>query len=56
MLNLTEEIARILGYAALSPSGHNTQPWIVKIQSPSELVIQSDKTRWLLEVDIPKTT
>ena len=40
-----------MGYAALSPSGHNTQPWIVKVQSQSELIIQSDKTRWLPEVD-----
>ena len=51
MHNLPEEITRILGYAALSPSGHNTQPWIVKVQSQSELIIQSDKTRWLPEVD-----
>ena len=51
MNNLPEELIQILGYAALSPSGHNTQPWIVKVQSQSELIIQSDKTRWLPEVD-----
>ncbi len=51
MNNLPEELVQILGYAALSPSGHNTQPWIVKAQSQSELIIQSDKTRWLPEVD-----
>jgi len=51
MLDLPEEITGILSYAALSPSGHNTQPWTVKIKSPSEIIIQSDKTRWLPEVD-----
>ncbi|MBD3178476.1 MAG: hypothetical protein GF417_02170 [Candidatus Latescibacteria bacterium] len=51
MPDLPEKTTRILSYAALSPSGHNTQPWIVKIKSPSEIIIQSDKTRWLPEVD-----
>ncbi|MBD3226547.1 MAG: hypothetical protein GF313_17610 [Caldithrix sp.] len=46
-----KELMEILNYGALAPSGHNTQPWLVKIISESELVIQSDQSRWLPQVD-----
>ena len=29
----------ILYYASLAPSGHNTQPWVVKIRSPNDWII-----------------
>ena len=41
----------ILYLASLAPSGHNTQPWIVKIVEPKHWVIGSDKKRWLTAVD-----
>ena len=41
----------ILYLASLAPSGHNTQPWIVKIVEPKHWVIGSDKKRWLPAVD-----
>lgn len=48
---LDPHVADILYYAALAPSGHNTQPWTVTIHSPNRLVIGSDKKRWLPGVD-----
>jgi hypothetical protein len=41
---------RILQYAALAPSSHNAQPWVVKIFD-DKLVIGSDRTRWLPSID-----
>jgi len=41
----------ILYLASLAPSGHNTQPWTVKIVEPKHWVIGSDKKRWLTAVD-----
>ncbi len=51
MNNLKEEIIQILAYTALSPSGHNTQPWKVEVNTNSEIIIQSDSSRWLPQVD-----
>ncbi|MBI3600089.1 MAG: hypothetical protein HY097_05545 [Nitrospinae bacterium] len=48
---IPESLLQILAYASLSPSGHNTQPWKVKILSSDELIIQSDPARWLHETD-----
>ncbi len=42
---------RILYYASLAPSGHNSQPWFVKITGPGRWVVGSDRTSWLPEVD-----
>jgi hypothetical protein len=42
---------KILYYASLAPSGHNSQPWFVKIISKNQWVIGSDSERWLPQVD-----
>jgi hypothetical protein len=41
----------ILSYAALAPSGHNSQPWFVKINNPNEWIIGADPNRRLPAVD-----
>lgn len=41
----------ILYLAALAPSGHNTQPWLVKYIEPYHWIISNDKTKWLPAVD-----
>jgi Nitroreductase family len=41
----------ILNLAGLAPSGHNTQPWLIKYKGPFNWVIGNDKTRWLPAVD-----
>jgi hypothetical protein len=41
----------ILSLASLAPSGHNTQPWTVKIIEPNHWMIGSDRKRWLPAVD-----
>lgn len=51
MTNIPEHMIQILGYASLAASSHNTQPWRVKIQTDSEVIIQSDSARWLPQVD-----
>lgn len=43
--------SNILYLASLAPSGHNTQPWFVKIIEPYSWVIGNDKTKWLPAVD-----
>ncbi len=43
-------IERVLRYASLAPSGHNAQPWTVKM-SDGELLIGTDRSRWLPKVD-----
>lgn len=50
-MNLPEHIERILKYASLAPSSHNSQPWNVYVRSDSELLIQADTSRRLPEVD-----
>jgi hypothetical protein len=45
------DVFEILKYASLAPSGHNMQPWFVAIKSQNELIIGSDKERWLPAVD-----
>ncbi len=42
---------KILYYASLAPSGHNSQPWSVKIINRYEWIIGSDPSRWLPAVD-----
>ncbi|HKI97275.1 MAG TPA: hypothetical protein VKB51_02255 [bacterium] len=43
--------AEWLGLAALAPSGHNAQPWTVRIVQPGRWVIGSSRERWLPAVD-----
>jgi hypothetical protein len=46
-----EESARILWYASLAPSGHNSQPWFVKVLGKGEWIIGADPRRRLPAVD-----
>jgi len=48
---LEKDEIEILYLASLAPSGHNTQPWTVRILEPKHWVISSDKKRWLPAVD-----
>ncbi len=41
----------ILYLASMAPSGHNTQPWLVKYVEPYHWVIGNDKSKWLPAVD-----
>lgn len=42
---------KILYYASCAPSGHNSQPWFVKIKSQLDWIVGSDSDRWLPIVD-----
>ena len=42
---------RILYYASLAPSGHNSQPWRVRIQSVNTWIVEADGDRRLPCVD-----
>ena len=48
---LDRNFYKILTYASLAPSGHNSQPWFVKITSEKEWIVGSDSNRRLPEVD-----
>ena len=48
---LEKDGMEILSLASLAPSGHNTQPWTVKIIEPNHWMIGSEKKRWLPVVD-----
>lgn len=50
-LKIDKNIAAILHYASLAPSGHNAQPWSVKLNSPLEWIICADPKRRLPAVD-----
>ncbi|MBL0358445.1 MAG: nitroreductase [Chitinophagaceae bacterium] len=41
----------ILYLASLAPSGHNTQPWLVKYIKPFHWIVGTDKNKWLPAVD-----
>ena len=41
----------ILYHASLAPSGHNSQPWRVRIKNPNLWTIEADKSRRLPAVD-----
>jgi hypothetical protein len=41
----------ILYLASLAPSGHNTQPWIIKYIEPYHWIIGNDSSKWLPAVD-----
>lgn len=49
--SLDAPTAELLTLASLAPSGHNAQPWRVRIPEAGRLVIGSDKKRWLPAVD-----
>lgn len=48
---LKEDEYEILYLASLAPSGHNTQPWLIKYIEPYHWVVCNDKTKWLPAVD-----
>ena len=48
---LPTEARQILHLAALAPSGHNTQPWTVRLLGPYHWVIGNDPRGWLPVVD-----
>src|SRR5262245_48097357 len=47
---IAPRIHAILYYASLAPSGHNAQPWSVRVDA-EELWIGTDRARWLPKVD-----
>ncbi|MBW2334491.1 MAG: nitroreductase [Deltaproteobacteria bacterium] len=48
---LDETDVTILHYASLAPSGHNSQPWFVKIIGPKKWIVGIDSQRRLPAVD-----
>lgn len=48
---LSPDEVSILSYAALAPSGHNTQPWTVSVMDRGHWRIGSERQRWLPAVD-----
>ena len=48
---LDEIRTSILYHASLAPSGHNSQPWFVKVRSQNEWIIGADPNRRLPAVD-----
>ncbi|MES2267495.1 MAG: nitroreductase [Bacteroidota bacterium] len=49
--NLIPDERKILYLASLAPSGHNTQPWMIKYLEPFHWIICNDKSKWLPAVD-----
>jgi hypothetical protein len=49
--DVDEESSRILWYASLAPSGHNSQPWFVRVLGKGEWLIGADPLRRLPAVD-----
>lgn len=50
-VSLKRDEREILFLASLAPSGHNTQPWLVKYVEPYHWIIGNDKSRWLPGID-----
>lgn len=48
---LSNETRRILYFASLAPSGHNAQPWRIRIENAQTWVIEADAYRRLPNVD-----
>jgi len=48
---LDDRLQAILFYASLAPSGHNTQPWFVRLLGPDKLIVGADPERRLPAVD-----
>ena len=47
---IAPELHALLYYASLAPSGHNAQPWTVRIDG-REIWVGTDSARWLPKVD-----
>ena len=50
-ISFSADEQQVLYLASLAPSGHNTQPWLVKYLEPYHWIICNDKTKWLPAVD-----
>ena len=50
-IQITPEERTILQLASLAPSGHNTQPWLIKYLEPFHWIVGNDKSKWLNAVD-----
>jgi hypothetical protein len=48
---LDADHAAILYFASLAPSGHNAQPWIVKILTENHWILGTAESRWLPVID-----
>src|SRR5262245_47802589 len=48
---LGEELMGALALASLAPSGHNAQPWAVRVHAKERWRIGTEKSRWLPAVD-----
>jgi hypothetical protein len=48
---LSRDEYEILGLASLAPSGHNAQPWTIRVIEPGRWILGSSKQRWLPGVD-----
>lgn len=46
-----DKIKFFIRYAVLAPSGHNTQPWLFKLESENSLNLYADRTRALPVID-----
>ncbi len=49
--SVPDELVEVLYYASLAPSGHNAQPWYVKVVDENTWIIGSDPLRRLPAVD-----
>ncbi len=48
---LSKDEFDILSLASLAPSGHNTQPWRIRVMEPGKWMLGSVRQRWLPGVD-----
>ncbi|HTD69241.1 MAG TPA: hypothetical protein VK647_02210 [Gemmatimonadales bacterium] len=48
---LDSQLADIFYHASLAPSGHNAQPWTVRLIDPARFVVSAERSRWLPAVD-----
>ena len=48
---IDDDSLEIIYLASLAPSGHNTQPWTVRVLEGNHWIIGTDITRWLSVVD-----
>ena len=51
MRGLDPALGSILHYASLAPSGHNSQPWYVRLIDDRKMIIGADPERRLPAVD-----
>jgi len=48
---LEDDFFYIIYLASLAPSGHNTQPWTIRIINQNHWILGTEKSRWLPAVD-----